>query len=70
MDTGFCQLLDVVSWGRVVGDIECACESVEAIAYCDVEGFAEDAVALRGVGYYLGVAAGDVEATDGLSSKL
>ena len=54
-------LLDVVTRRRVVGDGEGAGEAVEAVADGDVDGFAEDAIAPRGVGDDLGVAARDVE---------
>lgn len=55
------QLLDVVARGGVVADVQRAREAVEAVAHGDVEGLAEDAVALLGVRDDLGVAARDVQ---------
>lgn len=55
------KLLDVVARGGLVGYPQGAREAVETVADGDVEGFAEDAVAVLGVGDDLGVAAADVE---------
>ena len=59
--TLFGELLDVVPRGGVVGNIQRTGEAVETVADGDVEGFAEDAVALGCVRDHLGVAAGDVQ---------
>lgn len=45
MLAAFGELLDVIAWRGVVGDVQGAREAVEAVADGDVERFAEDAVA-------------------------
>ena len=54
-------LLDVVAGRRVIGQVEVACEPVQAVADGDVDRLAEDPVAPVGVRDDLGVTAADVE---------
>ena len=50
-------LFNIVSRKWVVGDHQCASESIDAVSYGDVQGLTEDTIQLGRVGDDLGVAA-------------
>jgi hypothetical protein len=54
-------LLNVVSWARVIAQVDHSSKSVQAIPNGDIEGLTENPVSLLGVSYDLSIAPRNVE---------
>ena len=61
-------LLDVVSWTRVITQVDHPSKSVQAIPHSNVKGLAEDTVSLLGVSNDLSVPSRNVEYNGALST--
>lgn len=56
-DSLLCFLFNVVSWARVIAEVDDSSETVKAVAYCDVQRFSEYSITLLRISDNLGVAA-------------